>query len=354
MISNQQFLMNETIDSSGLKEKILTYREREKVYDAWLEERFKTVLPMVMKRSGIDTWVVACNEYNEDPVVTYLTPMFMITARRKMILLFHLEADDTVKKIVIGRPHIGLEGFYEEVWVNQKGSIWCKDPSKAETQMECLNRILHEVNAQQVGLNMSETFAFGDGLSKTLYDEIMGGLDDEMKAKVCSAENIAVGWLETRCESEIAAYNGIMQIAHSIIAEAFSNRVITPGITTNTDVKYFMMQRCLDLGLEPWFDFSVGCMRPGVSESEDDMIIMPGDILHCDVGFRYLGLCTDTQELCYVLKRDELDAPEFLKQCMADVNRFRDIVAGNFQIGKTGNQVLKESLEQAKAAGLQP
>ncbi|MBQ1826392.1 MAG: hypothetical protein II126_00345 [Erysipelotrichaceae bacterium] len=246
MISKQDFLIKESVNAGDLKAKVISYRQQEEVYDRWLDERFETVLPVVMKRSGIDTWVVACEEYNEDPVVTYLTPMFMVTARRKMILLFHLEEDGKVRKIVIGRPHIGLDGRYEEVWVNQKGSIWCKDPSRAETQMECLNRMLHEVKAQQVGLNMSKTFAFADGLSKTLYDEIYEGLDDEMRSKICSAENIAVGWLETRCESEIAAYNGIVQIAHSIIDEAFSNRVITPGITTNLDVKYFMLQRTIE------------------------------------------------------------------------------------------------------------
>ncbi|MBQ4254331.1 MAG: M24 family metallopeptidase [Erysipelotrichaceae bacterium] len=354
MISKQDFLIKESVNAGDLKAKVISYRQQEEVYDRWLDERFETVLPAIMKRSGIDTWVVACEEYNEDPVVTYLTPMFMVTARRKMILLFHLEEDGKVRKIVIGRPHIGLDGRYEEVWVNQKGSIWCKDPSRAETQMECLNRMLHEVNAQQVGLNMSKTFAFADGLSKTLYDEIYEGLDDEMRSKICSAENIAVGWLETRCESEIAAYNGIVQIAHSIIDEAFSNRVITPGITTNLDVKYFMLQKTIELGLQPWFDYDVSINRPFEGSTEDEKVIMPGDVLHCDIGFRYLGLCTDTQELCYVCRPGETDAPQFLKDCMRDVNRFQDIVISNFRIGRTGNEVLLASLKQGKEAGLKP
>jgi len=45
-------------------------------------------------------------------------------------------------------------------------------------------------------------------------------------------------------------------------------------------------------------------------------------VLHCDGGFRYLNQCTDTQELCYILKNDELDAPEDLKAAMAVTNRF--------------------------------
>lgn len=354
MISNQDFLVKNIVSSDELKSKILSYRQQGEVTDGWLRERFETVLPAIMKRAGVDTWVVACNEYNEDPVVAFLTPMFMITARRKMILLLHLEPDGSVRKIVIGRPQIGLEDFYEEVWVNQKGSIWCQDPARAETQMECLNRMLHEVKAKQVGLNMSETFAFADGLTKTLYDEIFESLDEENRSKLCSAENIVVGWLETRSESQMAAYNGIVQIAHSIIDEAFSSRVITPGVTTNLDVKYYMMQRCIDLGLEPWFDYEVSINRPFEGTTEDERTIMPGDMLHCDIGFRYLGLCTDTQELCYICKADELDAPQFLKDCMKDVNRFQDIVISNFKLGLTGNEVLKKSLEQGRQAGLKP
>ena len=39
------------------------------------------------------------------------------------------------------------------------------------------------------------------------------------------------------------------------------------------------------------------------------MVIRRGDLLHTDVGLCYLGLCTDTQEMAYVLKLDETDAP---------------------------------------------
>ncbi len=31
-------------------------------------------------------------------------------------------------------------------------------------------------------------------------------------------------------------------------------------------------------------------------------MIHRGDLLHCDFGIRYLGLCTDTQQMAYLLK----------------------------------------------------
>ena len=125
MISREDFLLKESVDSLELKSKILPYRMAEKVKDAWLKERFETVLPVVMQRSGIDTWVIACNEYNEDPVLPTITPTAMFTARRLTILVFHLEQDGTVKRLALTRPNVGLDDFYQAVWVNQKGSSWC-------------------------------------------------------------------------------------------------------------------------------------------------------------------------------------------------------------------------------------
>ena len=69
-----------------LKKKILPYRKQEELLDKWLVDRLDNILPKVMKRSGIDAWVVACNEYNEDPVLKSLVPCAMMTARRLTLL----------------------------------------------------------------------------------------------------------------------------------------------------------------------------------------------------------------------------------------------------------------------------
>ncbi len=250
-----------------LKKKILPYRKQEELLDSWLKKRLDNVLPKVMKRSGIDTWVVACREYNEDPMLKNLVPCAMMTARRLTILLFHLEGNE-VKRYALTRPNVGLDDLYESVWLNRKGSRWSEDDG-AETQMECLNRMLKQCNPNKIGLNYSNTFAFADGLSHNLYEQIMDSLDEELKDKVVSAENVCVGYLETRIPEEMDAYNGIMEIAHQLIADAFSSKVVLPGVTTNADVKYFMLEKCVELGLQPWFDFEVSIRRAGIGEVEE-------------------------------------------------------------------------------------
>lgn len=340
------------------KSKILPYREQERVMDRWLKKRLETILPMVMHRWEQDMWIVACEEYNEDPILASLTPMSMITARRKMILVF-ARYQGEVYRFAITRPHIGLEGYYTSIWTKQTGQDWGQLEENAfssprpETQLECLQRIIEMVKPASVALNYSENFAFGDGLSHTLFTEISEAIQNT-NTPIISAEKLCVSWLETRIEEELIAYDGIVEIAHALIDEAYSSKVILPGVTTNHDVKYFMMQRVIDLGLQPWFDFEVSIKRAGGLEYEEERIIMPGDVLHCDIGLKYLGLCTDTQENAYILKANETDAPKGLLDAMKTVNRLQDIVMENFIEGRSGNEILKASREQAIQEGIQP
>ena len=336
--SNQEHLVSQIPSVDSLKSKIKGYREQEKILDKWLEERVETILPKVMKNAKIDCWVIANNEYNEDPVYWTLTPYSWITARRLTILVYFLNGEGKVERYSITRYPMAN---YTQKWTDT--SI---------PQMQALASFLKELNPEKIGLNMSEDFAYADGLSKTLYCDMMEVFDEEQKARVVSAENIAVGWLETRSQSEMAAYNDIIQIAHTMIAEAYSNKVIHPGVTSADDVKYWMMEKTVELGLEPWFDYEVSITRDGHIHLDGDEVILPGDMLHCDVGFRYLNLCTDTQELCYILKDDELDAPEDLQQAMKVTNRLQDIVIEHFKTGSTGNEILLGSLAQAKEEGI--
>ncbi len=355
-ISNEEFLVSEVPSLADLKKKIIPYRQQEALHNKWLKERLETIMPMVMNDSGLDMWVVAFNEYNEDPLYKTLLPKHLFTARRTMCLVF-VKDGEKVRRLALTRPNIGIEDYYELVWINQKGSNWKipEDyPIGPETQWECLNRIVKQYDPQRIGLNISNEYAFGDGLSYSLAQKIISSLDHKYQNRIVTAQYAAVKWLETRSKNELAAYNGLMQIQHTMIAEAFSSKVITPGVTTNADVKYWMMQTLIDMGLEPWFDFDVSIIREKVGWLEEEAVILPGDVLHCDVGFRYLDLCTDTQELAYVLKMGETAAPAYLQKALDDVNRFRDIVVSKMAIGKTGNQVLAQSRKQAIDEGLKP
>ena len=83
-------------------------------------------------------------------------------------------------------------------------------------------------------------------------------------------------------------------------------------------------------------------------------IIMKGDLLHCDFGITYLRLNSDCQQMAYVLKDDEKEIPTFLKKAFSDANMLQDILTSNFVQGNSGNEILLNSLSEAKSRGLRP
>lgn len=344
----------------GYKDKILSYRKQEEVLDGWLKQRLDRILPDVMNCFDQDVWILACEEYNEDPILHSFTPVSMITARRKMVLVFVRNEDGSVHRFAITRPHIGLDEYYTSIWTKQAGQDWGdlgKNPYSSiepETQMECLQRLIKKVQPKTIALNTSKHFVFGDGLSHTLYEELTQAITAVSDAPIVSSEKLCVNWLETRLDEEMDRYHEIVEIAHAMIADAYSAKVITPGVTTNLDVKYFMMQCVIDLGLTPWFDFEVSIIRQGHGQIETEEVIQPGDVLHCDVGLKYLGLCSDTQELAYILKADEMDASKGLRQAMQTVNQLQDIVVEEMKLGRSGNEILASARQIAISQGLKP
>lgn len=364
-ISDRDFL-TDIPAADDLREKIVPYRKQCEITDGWLKIRLEKVLPMVMKRADIDTWIVCNYEHNEDPVFRTLSPAGMLSARRLTILLFHLNEDDTVSRYSLTHPVPDIGRYYTPVWLNPKGQAWGHDRNlpkdlrgvevskTPETQMECLGRVVHELHPRKIGLDISQVTAYADGLSHSLYEAVMKVLDPQDQKKIVSAEPLCTGWLETRIDEELDAYAGIVQIAHALIKEAFSSRVIHPGVTTQDDVRFWMMQKSLDLGLSPWFEYDCEITREGKGELSGEQVIRPGDLLHCDIGFRYLGLCTDTQEMAYVLKNDETEAPKELQEAMQTVNRLQDITLGEFKAGRTGNEILASARAKALAEGIEP
>lgn len=324
--------------ADGFKEAVLPLKEQYEIMDCFLKHRLEDILPMLMKQEGIDMWIVAAREYNEDPVFLTMIPPLERTASRFSYLVFCLGRDGEAECLSVCRPSRVLESFYKRVW-----------DKTVETQLQCISRLVKEKNPRSIAVNTSSSFALADGLSKTIYEDIYQALDEEFRCRLLSAEKLCVGWLETRSRVELDRYPSVYAVALDVIAEAFSNRVITAGVTTTGHVEWWIMQRINDLGLQAWFTPTVDLQREGVQDSRVfDVVIMPGDILHCDVGLRYLGLCTDTQRVAYVLKPGEADVPLGLKAALRTCNEFQDIAADNFRAGRSGNEILAAALEEAQ------
>ena len=328
---------------------VLSLKERAVVIDQIQKDRLDNLLPQLMNDNGIDLWVLITREYNEDPVVKTLLPPTWLNARRQTILVFSKNKNaEGITSAAITRYPFG----------KLIPSIW--DKEKQPSQWQALADYIISKDPKNIGINTSKSFALADGLVKTDYDALMHVLPEAYKSKVVSAEQLAIGWIETRTEREMELYEDLVAITHQIITEAFSSKVITPGETTTDDVVWWLREKVLSLGLDTWFHPTVDVQRANDSDlyafdskSKFD-IIQPGDLVHCDFGISYLSLNTDCQELAYVLKPGEKQAPDFLVDALAQGNRVQDIFTNNFKTGVSGNVILKKSLEQGRAEGLRP
>ncbi|PVY42956.1 M24 family metallopeptidase [Pontibacter virosus] len=323
---------------------ILPLQERAALEDKILQERLDKLLPTLMRKQGIDMWLVIAREYNEDPVIKTMLPATWLAARRRTILLFY-DNGKTVERLAVARYDVG--NLFKAAW----------DPEKEPDQWKRLAALIAERNPKKIGLNYSPNFGHADGLAKTEWDNLMRSIPKSQQAKVVSAEKLAVDWLQVRTETELELYEQISQIGHSIIAQGFSEQVIRPGKTTTEDVVWWFRERIADLKLQAWFHPTVDVQRanPGAGDSERSFaerpaqeVILHGDLVHVDLGISYLNLNTDVQQLAYVLKPGETDAPDYLKNALATGNRLQDILTSHMKPNRTGNEVLKATLAQAK------
>ena len=76
-------------NTDKIKNDILPMRERAVLRNKLLKDRFKTVLPEIMKRNNIDMWIIIAREYNEDPVIRTMLPSTWLNARRRTILVIY-------------------------------------------------------------------------------------------------------------------------------------------------------------------------------------------------------------------------------------------------------------------------
>src|SRR5437762_9276291 len=295
--------------------RVLTHREQATVQYGWIAQRFKTMLPALMRRERIDMWIIVSRQYNDDPVFRSMSPVTTYSSRRRTILVFFDRGGEK------GVEHLSIGRFdYDGLFTLEK--------TDNDGQWAGLRKVVEARDPKTIGVDISELYNHADGLTANERDNLMKALGPKYAGRVKSAEMLAVGWLESKLPEETDAYRHVMRVAHQVIAEAFSNRVVVSGVTTNEDVAWWMRQRVAEMGHGQWFHPTITVWRKGglpTPAPPGGHVIQPGDMLHCDFGIVYLGFSTDTQHNAYVLKAGETDAPQSLRDGLKAANRLQEL-----------------------------
>ena len=266
----------------------VSLKKQYQIVDDLLVQRIHKLLPELMEETGYDMWIILCREYNEDPVFTTMLPSLCLTARRLSCLVF-VKQGERFEALNFGRPSEHLNRVYTQGYTDS-----------SRDQLEMLAEYVRKVEPQRIGINCSPINAMCDGLSKSMYDKLYQALDPQDRDKLCSAYPLAVRWIETRTQEELSRYRTVYQLAMEICEEAFSRKVITPGVTTTTEVEEWIAQEINRLGLTFWFSPHVDVQRQGLD----------------------------------------------------GVGRFQEIVSQEHITGRTGNEILKTCLERAQQEGI--
>jgi Xaa-Pro aminopeptidase len=216
-----------------------------------------------------------------------------------------------------------------------------------------LNEIVTDRDPGNIVLNIDADWAFADGLGAGEREALEKALGDTYRARVKREPRLAVDYIAVRVPEMLPRYRRIMETVHAMIAEAFSNSVITPGETTTEDVVWWLRQKAVELGMQVWFQPSVSVQRAGEVPGDGPAVIQPGDLLWTDFGVIAQRLKTDTQHLGYVLREGETEAPEGLRACLAASNRMQEIQLSTMEPGRTGNEALEAAHAQMAAEGIE-
>ena len=317
----------------------------------WVAARLEGVLPGLMEEYDVDMWILSMREYGEDPVFWSIISPTTFAARRRSIYVFTRQDDGTVERLALGGASQG--GLFEiyrsprPAPTGEQAELW------GDEQWRLLNELVADRDPANIVLNIDDTWAFADGLASGEREALERALGDTYLARVKREPRLATDYISVRVPEMMPRYRRVMETVHAMIAEAFSNSVITPGETTTDDVVWWLRQRVADLGMDTWFQPSVSVQRAGGTPSGGGVVIERGDLLWTDFGVIAQRLKTDTQHLGYVLRPGESQAPEGLQRCLATSNAMQDIQLAEMVPGRTDNEALAGALARMDVEGIQ-
>lgn len=328
---------------------VLPIRDRAALVQRITAKRLDTLVPRMMRETGFDMWVVCCNEDNLDPVFETMIPYENWNPITQILVFFDQGPAKGVERLNVSRTD--TQGLFKNAW-----DAAAFDTKKGESQWEAFGRVVRERDPKTIGLDEGEGQWVAGGLTSVLKKRIVEAVGTKYAPRLQSAEPLVTLWAETLTEEEVEVMERAAALSRSIIADMFSSKVITVGQTTAEDLRWYYWQRVADLGLKVSFSPFVSIRGRSPKDVEtwgkDDKIIRPGDLLHCDVGLKYMRWNSDHQEMAYVLRPGETDAPETFKKLMAEANRLQDVYCGEFKAGLTGNQLLGNMLAKARTMGI--
>ena len=297
-------------------------------------EKFDLVLPTAMHDNDLDMWIVVMREGLLDPLWEALGRGYV----GDWAYYVFTDRGERTERAALGVGGYMLEqcGVYDHF-----GSA------------SSLAEYVAQRDPERIGVNMAASIGGADGLSHTSYLHLRETLGAPWADRLVSAERFVSDFRATRTASEIAAFAEAGEISREIAERAFSNEVITPGVTALEDVAWWMWDQLLARGLDSSFDMpSVYITGPdGIEAISSARIIQRGDLLMIDWGVGFLDFYTDMKRVAYVLRDGETEAPPGIRHAFDRAMAVRDIMKASIKPAPTAAQALDATWAALEAEG---
>lgn len=329
---------------------VLPMRERVRLMERFWAWKKAHVLPMLMRERGIDMWIVRNDEeplyrqtsYRENPVYLSLLP-----ATDEGMVIPSRFATDTMDV-----PSTLL------LYDNGKDVELLEPRDLAE-----LGRLVRARDPKRIAISFKNLYirrkSFGGTEQITIVttDDMQRALGPEYAARTVDSWEMGILWLSTIGPDQRSIYRHVQGVQNDVIAEAFSNRAVTPDVTTIEDLNWWIRARYRSLGLDidnhpsvvvlrrpskiTAYPDSAKYFKNGEAGTGDDVTIRRGDIVGLDSDIMLLGLETDSQQFAYVLQEHETEVPESLQHALRAMNEMLDVYLGAYVEGRTAAEIIE-------------
>jgi len=327
--------------------RLLSVREQFALRVQWLEQRHALLLPM-MRRHGIGMWIVVNEEFHDDPLTLHVAPPLVYVSRRDVHVFVDGGNEGLQRYSNYWRPTGTYARFFKPLPAprSERGT---SDLAVG------LRELVTRARPRSIALAIDGTRGQDAGLSHDSHALIVSAIGPAFASRIVPAAPLIEEYLDTRLPDELEHYRTLVTATDLLTQRALSNEVITPGRTTAADVSWWFNDQVarLGVGATPWFEIHTAVQRfdpdtrqviPYVHPAPEDYVYRPGDVVHIDVGFNYLGLASDWQKVAYILHPGETTVPAGLELALRNATRTQDALRTAARPGMTGHEAAGATL----------
>jgi len=327
---------------------LLPWSKQIAVREGWVQQRHAALLPM-LRRHGIAMWIVATEEFHDDPLVQHIAPPRPYVGNRDFFVF--IDAGDA------GLKRVAITGYTED---NLRQFFETGEPVPAEVR---LGQLVDQYKPKTIGLAIGGTRGMTRSLTHDTYRMITGAIGTPPGVSIVSAQDLIEEYADTRLPDEMPHYRAAVQLTEALTRRALSSEVIRPGTTTVGEVRRWLYDALWAHGVRTWFQPDLRVQRRGTASATsrgflavapEATVIERGDVVHLDFGLSYMGLDTDWQKMAYVLRDGETEAPAGLKAAMKNTNTLQDaVMRRHSRPGRLAADVYTDTMAEMKAAGIE-